>query len=70
LFSPKNFGFSPAALPITFRYGKEDATEEEVLEALEIAQAAKFVQAMPDGIHSNVSQGGHQLSAVKNNASP
>jgi ATP-binding cassette subfamily B protein len=44
------------------RYGKEDATDEEVLEALEIAQAAKFVQAMPDGIHSNVSQGGTNFS--------
>jgi ATP-binding cassette subfamily B protein len=44
------------------RFGKEDASDEEVLEALEIAQAAKFVQEMPDGVKSTVSQGGTNFS--------
>ena len=44
------------------RYGKENATEEEVLQALEIAQAAKFVQDMPNGLQAQVSQGGTNFS--------
>ncbi len=44
------------------RFGKEDATEEEMWEALEIAQAKDFVKALPDGLESYVSQGGKNLS--------
>ena len=44
------------------RYGKPDATEEEMWEALEIAQARDFVQAMPDGLDSRIEQGGSNLS--------
>ena len=44
------------------RFGKEDATEEEMWEALEIAQAKDFVKELPDGLNSFVSQGGKNLS--------
>ena len=44
------------------RYGKEEASDQEVLAALEIAQAAQFVQEMPEGIKSSVSQGGTNFS--------
>jgi ATP-binding cassette subfamily B protein len=44
------------------RYGKPDATDEEVWEALEIAQARDFVEAMPDGLESRIAQGGSNLS--------
>jgi ATP-binding cassette subfamily B multidrug efflux pump len=44
------------------RYGKADATEEEMWEALEIAQARDFVEAMPDGLESTIAQGGSNLS--------
>jgi len=44
------------------RYGKPDATEEEMWEALEIAQARDFVEAMPDGLDSPISQGGTNVS--------
>ncbi|CAM3667412.1 ABC transporter ATP-binding protein [Nocardioides zeicaulis] len=44
------------------RYGKPDATEEEMWAALEIAQAREFVEAMPDGLDSDVAQGGSSLS--------
>ena len=44
------------------RFGKPDATDVELWEALEIAQAADFVRAMPDGLDSEVSQGGTNLS--------
>ncbi|WP_041451113.1 ABC transporter ATP-binding protein [Hoyosella subflava] len=44
------------------RYGKPDATDSELWEALEIAQAAGFVQAMPDGLDTAVAQGGTTVS--------
>ena len=44
------------------RYGKPDATEAEMWEALEIAQARDFVEAMSDGLDSPISQGGTNVS--------
>jgi ATP-binding cassette subfamily B protein len=44
------------------RYGKPDATEAEMWDALEIAQARDFVEAMPDGLESRIAQGGSNLS--------
>jgi len=44
------------------RYGKPDATEAEMWEALEIAQARDFVEAMPDGLEGSIAQGGTNLS--------
>jgi ATP-binding cassette subfamily B protein len=43
-------------------YGKEDATEEEMWEALRIAQAEDFVRAMPEGLHATIAQGGSNVS--------
>ncbi|MEP7194003.1 MAG: ABC transporter ATP-binding protein [Actinomycetota bacterium] len=44
------------------RYGKADATDAELWAALEIAQARGFVEAMPDGLDSVISQGGTNVS--------
>ncbi|MBV8235614.1 MAG: ABC transporter ATP-binding protein [Acidimicrobiia bacterium] len=44
------------------RYGKPDATEEEMWEALEVAQALDFVEAMPGGLDAKIEQGGTNLS--------
>ncbi|WP_405104979.1 ABC transporter ATP-binding protein [Paenibacillus sp. FSL K6-1217] len=44
------------------RYGKEDATEEEILHAARVAQAYDFVSAMKEGFDSNISQGGGNVS--------
>ena len=44
------------------RYGKEDATDAELWRALEIAQAKAFVENMPEGLESMVSQNGTNLS--------
>lgn len=44
------------------RYGKEDATEEEILAALTLAQAMEFVSALPEGIDTQISEGGSNLS--------
>jgi ATP-binding cassette subfamily B protein len=44
------------------QYGKHDATETEMWEALTIAQAADFVAAMPHGLEAEISQGGTNVS--------
>ena len=44
------------------RYGVPDATDAEMWEALEIAQARDFVEAMPDGLESHIAQGGTNVS--------
>jgi ATP-binding cassette subfamily B multidrug efflux pump len=44
------------------RYGKPDATEPEMWEALEVAQAADFVRALPEGLEAPVAQGGTTFS--------
>jgi ATP-binding cassette subfamily B protein len=44
------------------RYGKKDATDEEVRRAAEVAQAADFIAAMPEGYDSVLAQGGMNLS--------
>ncbi len=44
------------------RFGRPDATDAELWEALEVAQAAGFVQSMPDGIESPITQGGTNVS--------
>jgi len=44
------------------RYGKPDATEEEMWQALEVAQARDFVEAMADGLDSPIAQGGTNVS--------
>lgn len=44
------------------RYGKADATDEELWRALEVAQAKEFVQAMPEGLDAPIAQGGTNVS--------
>ena len=43
-------------------YGKPDATEDEMWEALEVAQAADFVRGMPGGLDARIEQGGTNVS--------
>ena len=44
------------------QWGKQDATDEEIYEALEIAQAKEFVQEKPKALDTMISQGGKNLS--------
>ncbi|HEY8526288.1 MAG TPA: ABC transporter ATP-binding protein [Acidimicrobiales bacterium] len=44
------------------RYGKPDATDDELWEALRVAQAADFVAAMPGGLEAPITQGGTNVS--------
>ncbi|WP_300599219.1 ABC transporter ATP-binding protein [uncultured Nocardioides sp.] len=43
-------------------HGLPDATEEQMWQALEVAQARDFVSALPDGLDSPVAQGGTNFS--------
>src|SRR5690554_1745487 len=44
------------------KIGKQNATDEEVIEALKIANAYEFVQNLPQGIHTNIGDAGGKLS--------
>lgn len=44
------------------RWGKKDATNEEIYKALDIAQAREFVDAKPEGLDAEILQGGKNLS--------
>ena len=44
------------------RFGREDATDQELWEALRVAQAEDFVRAMPQGLDAPMSQGGTNVS--------
>jgi len=44
------------------RYGNPEASDDELWEALRIAQAADFVEEMPEGLEGPISQGGTNVS--------
>lgn len=44
------------------RWGKEDASDEEIWHALDVAQARDFVEAKGEGLDLVIDQGGHNLS--------
>ncbi len=44
------------------RWGKEDATDEEIIRACELAQASEFIEQLPDGYDTYIEQGGTNVS--------
>lgn len=44
------------------RWGKEDANEEEIMQAASVAQAEEFIRKLPEGLNTQVSRGGLNLS--------
>lgn len=44
------------------RWGNEEATDEQIIEACKIAQADDFIQSFPDGYDSRIEQGGTNVS--------
>lgn len=44
------------------KWGKEDASEEEVIEAAKVSEAHSFIQTMPEGYNTQLGQGGVNLS--------
>ncbi|MHC5249877.1 ABC transporter ATP-binding protein [Enterococcus sp. LJL90] len=64
-----NIGFVPQKAVLfsgtireNMQYGREDATDDEIWKALEIAQASDFVKNLEDGLDSHVEQGGGNFS--------
>jgi ATP-binding cassette subfamily B multidrug efflux pump len=57
----KAFLFS-GTVASNLRFGDEDATDEELWHALEIAQAKEFVEEMEGGLEAPITQGGSNLS--------
>lgn len=44
------------------RYGNKNASREELMRAVEVAQAGEFVKSLPNGLNSYVAQGGTNFS--------
>jgi ATP-binding cassette subfamily B protein len=44
------------------RWGNQEATDEEVIQACRIAQASEFIEQLPDGYNAHVEQGGSNFS--------
>lgn len=57
----KNILFS-GTVAENIRWGKEDATDEEINEACDIAQICGFIRALPDGYNTRVEQRGANFS--------
>ncbi|XP_023554567.1 ABC transporter B family member 4-like [Cucurbita pepo subsp. pepo] len=51
-----------ASIKDNIAYGKDDATNEEIKSACELANAAKFIDKLPQGLHTLVGEHGTQLS--------
>ena len=61
-FVPQRAVLFSGTVADNIRYGKADATDEELRHAAEIAQATEFIDAMPEGMQTEISQGGTNLS--------
>ena len=61
-FIPQKAVLFSGTIADNIRYGKENATPEEVEWAAEVAQATEFITSMNDGFDSMVAQGGTNLS--------
>ena len=61
-FVPQTAILFSGTIAENIRYGKEDATDEEVAHAAEVAQAMEFISAMEEGFQSPIAQGGTNVS--------
>lgn len=52
----------PGSVRDNILYGKPNATEEEVLNSANIAEAMEFIRTLPDGWETEVGEDGHRLS--------
>ena len=59
---PQNASLFYGTLRQNMQWQKEDATDQEIYEALEIAQALPFVQEFKEGLDTLIYQGGKNLS--------
>jgi ATP-binding cassette subfamily B protein len=61
-FVPQKAVLFTGTVAANIRYGRDDASDDEVRHAATVAQAIEFVDAMPEKFASPVSQGGINLS--------
>ncbi len=61
-FVPQKAVLFSGTIRENIRYGKADATDEEVAHAAAVAQASDFIADMPDGFDSVIAQGGTNVS--------
>ncbi len=61
-FIPQKALLFTGTIAENLRYGKEDATQEELERAVEIAQAAEFISRKPEGFNEPLSEGGSNFS--------
>ena len=61
-FVPQKVVLFSGTIAENIRYGKEDATDEEIRHAADVAQASEFIRDMPDGFDSEITQGGTNVS--------
>ena len=61
-FVPQQAVLFTGTVAANIRYGREQATDDEVRHAATVAQAIEFVDAMPETFASPISQGGINLS--------
>lgn len=61
-FVPQKAVLFKGTIRDNLKFGKADATDEEINEALKVAQAYSFVDKLPDKLDSFVSQGGKNFS--------
>ncbi len=61
-FVQQNVFLFDASIKENLRYGKSDATEEEMWKALENARLLDFVKSLPDGLDTEVGERGTRLS--------
>lgn len=59
---PQRAALFSGTIADNMRWAKPDATDEEIISAIKIAQAWEFVSKLPDGIKTKISQGGKNLS--------
>lgn len=61
-FVPQKGVLFSGTIESNIKYGKENASEEEMIKAARIAQATEFINAKPEGYSTEISQGGTNVS--------
>jgi ATP-binding cassette subfamily B protein len=61
-FVPQKAVLFTGTVKDNLRYGKEDASDDEIRRAADVAQASEFVSKMQDGFNSIIAQGGTNVS--------
>jgi ABC-type transport system involved in Fe-S cluster assembly fused permease/ATPase subunit len=69
-FVPQKAVLFSGTIAENVRYGRQEATEEEIRHALEVAQASEFVDEMPEGTNATIPRVAPTFPAARSSASP